>query len=227
MNDAAFIASVPLFQGLPERHLESVRSVCSDVPAGKGKMVFLEGARAEGFYVVRQGRIKVFKISPEGREQVLHVFGPGEPVGEVAVFEGGSFPANAQAVEDSRLLYISRASLKTLMQRDATLAMNMLAVLSKRLRVFTHKIEDLTLKEVPARLAAYLLDLSERSDGPAVELDIAKGLLANLLGTAQETLSRILKRMSEQELIRVQGRSIELLDTDALQDLADGATRLD
>jgi len=150
------------------------------------------------------------------------VFGPGEPFGEVAVFAGRSFPANAQALANSRLLYLPRKAFVDLITRNPSLAMNMLAVLSMRLRQFTVQIESLALKEVPGRLAAYLIYLSEdQNNNRYVSLKISKGSLAGLLGTIPETLSRIFAKMTDGNLIHVNGRDIELVNPEALRDLAE------
>ena len=139
------------------------------------------------------------------------------------MFTGGNFPAHAEALEESRVLFLPRDSFVDLIKRDPSLALNMLGVLSMRLRVFTHQIESLSLKEVPGRLAAYLLLLSGRdNDAEELRLDIAKGQLASLLGTIPETLSRILGKMSSQGIIEVEGRLIRLLDRAALEELAEG-----
>ncbi|MCK9239506.1 Crp/Fnr family transcriptional regulator [Desulfocurvus sp.] len=218
---------MPLFRGLEDRQIEALASICVPADYPKGRTIFLEGSQAQGLYVVMSGQVKIFKLSLEGREQIIHIYGPGEPFGEVPVFEGGRFPANAEATADSRVLFVPRDGLRRLLENDSTLAMNMLAALSRKLRRFTVKLENLTLKETPQRVAAYLLDLSDRSGGAAeVTLDISKGHLAGLLGTAQETLSRVLKRLSEAGLIRVRGKHIDILDPDGLQAVSDGDDRL-
>ena len=156
------------------------------------------------------------------------MFGPGEPFGEVAVFAGQRFPAHAEAVQKSRLLFFSRKAFINLIAGNPSLALNMLAVLSMRLRKFTELIEGLSLKEVPGRLAAHLLLLSRNlEDAEELTLDISKGQLAGLLGTIPETLSRILARMAGQGYIELKGtRGIGLLDKEGLEDLASGARRL-
>ena len=179
----------------------------------KGKIIFTEGDEGNGFYIVLKGRVKVFKVSPEGKEHIFHIVGPGETFGQVAVYAGRSFPASAEAITKTHLLFIPRAAFARLIADNPSLAMSMLAVLSLRLREFTVQIENLSLKEVPGRLAAHLVYLAEeqgRTD--RVVLDIPKGQLASLLGTSPETLSRIFARMSEEGLIRVHGKEIELLD---------------
>ena len=146
-----------LFKGLPEDQLEKLVRISEERFYGRGDMIFSEGDEGNGFYVVLAGKVKVFKLSFDGKEQILHIFGPGNPLGEVPVFAGQSFPANAQAMAASTLLFLPRRRLLELYTSNPTLAMNMLAVLSMRLREFTKLIENLSLKEIPQRLAAYLL----------------------------------------------------------------------
>jgi len=223
MNLINVMAGIPLFQGLPQQQLEELADIVVDQTFTKGQQIFLEGEEATGFYVVISGRVKVFKLSPEGKEQILHIFGAGEPFGEVPMFLGGHFPANAETLEKSRIFFFARPTFIDLIIRQPSLALNMLAALSRLLRQLTHLIENLSLKEVPGRLAAYLLYLSESSgDVMDVELDIAKVQLASLLGTIPETLSRILAKMSNQGLIEVDGRKIKLLDRQSLENLASG-----
>jgi CRP/FNR family transcriptional regulator len=217
------MAQIPLFSGMPEKQLEELTDIVIDQTFGKGQSIFSEGDEASGFYVVISGRVKVFKLSPEGKEQILHIFGAGEPFGEVPMFAGGRFPANAETIEKSRIFFFSRPTLIDLIRRQPSLALNMLAALSRLLRQLTHLVENLSLKEVPGRLAAYLLHLSELREGSDdLELDVAKGQLASLLGTIPETLSRILAKMTNQGIIEMQGRRIKLTDRQALDDLASG-----
>lgn len=177
--------------------------------------------------MVISGKVKVFKLSSEGKEQILHIFGPGEPFGEVPVFTGVEFPATAEAIKESQIFFFPRDAFVGLIKKNPDLALNMLAVLSRRLRRFTLLIEDLSLKEVPGRLAAYLLYLSEMDKGGQdLELDISKSQLASLLGTIPETLSRILGRMNKKELIESDGPRIRILDVQGLRDLAEAGARL-
>lgn len=221
------LITVPLFQGLPHSQYEGLAKIVVDQMFQRGDNIFFEGDEAIGFYVVLSGRAKVFKLSAEGKEQILHIFGPGEPIGEVAVFAGKRFPAHAAALEETRVFFFPRAAFIDLIRGDPSLALNMLAVLSQRLRRFTTLVEDLSLKEVPGRLAAYLLYLSEREKGTSdLTLDISKSQLASLLGTIPETLSRILARMTREKLIKSSGRRYQILDRKGLQDLSTGERRL-
>ncbi|MFC1885384.1 Crp/Fnr family transcriptional regulator [Thermodesulfobacteriota bacterium] len=216
------IAGTLLFRGLPQDHLEKIAQIAVGKGYEKGEVVFTEGESADGFYVVEDGSVKIFKVSMEGKEHILHIFGPGEPFGEVPVFSGANFPASAEAITKSRLLFFPRSDFVGLISSNPSLALNMLAVLSMRLRQFTVQIENLSLKEVPGRLAAYLIYLSqEQGDGETVTLGISKGQLASLLGTIPETLSRIFSKMTALNLIEVNDRQISLLDMDGIMDLAE------
>lgn len=224
----SFIAGVPLFKGLPSAQLEELRAISVERKVTKGEMIFSEGDAGNGFYVVVTGTVKIFKSSIDGKEKILHIFGPREPFGEVPVFTGKPFPATAEAIANTHLLFFPRNEFVRLLSENPSLALNMLAVLSMRLRQFAAQIEQLSLKEVPARLASYLLYLSEEQDSPReITLSISKGQLASLLGTMPETLSRIFARMSRGELIDVSGRLIRLMDIERLQALSEGALALE
>jgi len=215
------ISNTPLFSGLTENQVQEISRITVHKHFQKGESIFLEGDEGDGFYIVIEGNVKIFKLSIEGKEHILHFFGPGEPIGEVPVFSGQRFPANAEAVEPTHLLFFQRTAFIDLIEKNPSLSLNMLAVLSKRLRDFSLKIENLSLKQVPARLASYLILLSAaQGTNDVIRLDISKGQLASLLGTIPETLSRILTKMDNLGYIKVNGRDITLLDKAGLEDLS-------
>lgn len=216
------ISQTPLFQDLPEDDLMRIRQIAKDKFYNKGQTVFSEGDDGNGFYVVAAGKVKIYKVSLEGKEQILHIYGPGNPFGEVPVFSGEQFPANAQTLLKSHLLFFPRTAFTELIANNPSLCLNMLAVLSMRLRQFTLQVENLSLKEVPGRLASYLLYLAqEQASEVTVSLPISKGQLASLLGTIPETLSRILSKMDNSGLIEVSGGQIMLLDPAGLEELSE------
>lgn len=213
------IAKSILFSGLPDEELEKIAAITIPKTFGRGESIFFEGDEGNGFYMVAEGRVKIFKMSLEGKEQILHIFGPGEPFGEVPVFHGQPFPANAMSLVKSKLLFFPRKEFVDLVTENPSLALNLLAMLSLRLRRFANQIESLSLKEVPGRLAAYLVYLAEEQGSTKqVTLDIPKGQLASLLGTIPETLSRIFSKMTDEGLIRVEGRTIYIDDIEGLQE---------
>lgn len=226
MESKALIATIPLFQGLTDRQHQELATIVHQQSFDAGQIIFSQGDDARGLYVVIEGRVKIFKLAPDGKEQIFHFFGPGEPIGEAAVFAGQRFPAYAEALEKSRTVFLPRQALIELIRRNPELALGLLSVLSMRLHRLANLVEDLSLKEVPARLAAYLLILSNRQRSNDLELDMTKGQLASLLGTIPETLSRILTRMAKQGLIETTGRRIKLLDRSGLDQLAEAETRL-
>ena len=200
----------------------------------KGELIFQEGDSGEGFYIVAAGKIKIFKMSFEGKEQILHIYGPGHIFGEVPVFQGKSFPASAMALERSTLLFLPRQAFVRQIGKSPALAMNMLADLSRRLREFTVQIENLSLKEVPARLAAYILTLAQEGAAHSqkialpqkslptagVSLPVSKVQLASLIGTTPETISRVLKKMDLAGFIKADGKKILILDQEGLEELS-------
>lgn len=217
IDKADIISGSLLFKGLAKDQLEKVAALAVVKEFTKGSSIFFEGDDATGFYMVAAGKVKIFKMSLDGREQILHIFGPGEPFGEVPVFHGQPFPANAIAMTKASLVFFPRSEFIDLVTSTPSLALSMLAMLSLRLRRFASQIESLSLKEVPGRLAAYLVYLAEEQGRiDQVVLDIPKGQLASLLGTSPETLSRIFAKMTQEKVIRVKGKTIELLDYEEL-----------
>ena len=216
------IAAIPIFNGLPEDQIAAIKKIAVEKHINKGEIIFSEGDEGNGFFVIAEGRVKIFKVSAEGKEQILHIFGPGQPFGEVPVFAGQRFPAHAQALEKTRALFLPRSAIVDLVVSNPSLALNMLAVMSEKLRQFALQIENLSLKEMPARLASYLIFLAEEQGADdVVTLNISKGQLASILGTIPETLSRIFAKLSGQDLIRVEGKKITLLDRQGVEDLAE------
>lgn len=220
------LTAIPLFQGMDQGQLTKLAAIVGDKTYGRGQTIFAEGDEGIGFYVVISGKVKIFKLSSEGKEQILHIFGNGEPFAEAAVFVGARFPAHAQTLETSRIFFFPRQAFTQLIQENPALAMNMMAALSMRLKEFAHLIESLSLKEVPGRLAVHLLLLANEQEKDEFRLDLTKAHLASLLGTIPETLSRILSKMTKTGLIATNGPLISILDRDALEALASGEQRL-
>jgi CRP/FNR family transcriptional regulator len=222
------VSSISLFSGLSQAEHVELASIAIIKHYKKGQTIIVDGAEAMGFFSIIAGRVRVFKLSMEGKEQILHVFGPGDTFAEAAVFAMHRYPAHADALEDCSTLIFPRRPFIDLVSRRPAIALNMLADLSKRLHRFTNLIEDLSLKETPGRLAAHLLYLSERQgDSDDLILDLPKTQLASLIGTIPETLSRVLARMTKEGLIESTGlREIRILDRESLGEIANSERRL-
>jgi len=215
------LTKTPLFQGLAENDRSAIAQIAVTRTFRKGDRIFSEGDPGNGFYVVIAGQVKVFKVSADGKEQILHVFESGEPFGEVPVFIGTAFPAHAETIAPARLAFFPKTEFIGLIGRQPVVAMAMLGILSQRLRQFARQVESLSLKEVPGRLAAYLLFVArDQGKTDVISLPISKKHLANLLGTIPETLSRIFAKMSAEGLIRVEQRRISILDRQALEQVS-------
>jgi CRP/FNR family transcriptional regulator, dissimilatory nitrate respiration regulator len=215
------LSGIPSFSGLSENQLQEIQQIIIHKHLNKGELIFTEGDHGNGFYVVVNGLVKIFKVSLEGKEHIMRIVGTGESFGQVPVYAGRSFPASAQAIAKSHLLFFPRTAFVELITRNPSLALSMLSVLSMRLREFTVHVENLALKEVPGRLAAYLLYLAdEQGNEELVSLNISKAQISSLLGTTPETLSRILTKMADKSLIEVKRRDIKILNHEGLEELA-------
>lgn len=219
----------PLFANLPPDDLRRVAEIASPRHFGKKDSVFREGERADGFFVVAKGRVKVFKLSEDGKEQVLHLIGSGQSFAEATIFEGGTYPAYAEALEACELLYLPKRSFTDLLERNPRIALRMMASLSRWLKRMTDLVESISLRDVETRLVRFLSEeLAGRGvaikDGMIYELDVSKNVLASRLGTVPETFSRTLKKLQEEGKIRVKGKQIRILKADSLFSLQDRQT---
>jgi CRP/FNR family transcriptional regulator len=217
----------PLFAGLKEEDLKRMRAVALLKQVAKREILFGEGEEARGFYVILSGKVKLYKISPEGKEQILHVVSAPDAFAEAALFLEGSYPAFAEALADSQLLFFPKRDFVHMIERNPKLSINMIVSLSHFLRRFASLIEELSLKEVSSRVAKYLIDLSLKSakegkNPKEVDLDLSKNQLASKLGTISETLSRTLTKMKARGIIDVKKNRILILNQDALREAASG-----
>ncbi|CCO22147.1 Crp/Fnr family transcriptional regulator [Maridesulfovibrio hydrothermalis] len=226
MKKTQNLNKINLFEGLSEEQLIKLESIAIARELVKGEQVFAAGDEAKGFYSIEAGKVKIYRESLSGKEQIIHIFGPGEIFGEVPVFQGSSYPASAVTLTKSTLLYFSRERFEKIIREDPGLAMSMLALLSGRLRQMVNHVAALSLAEVPSRLASYLLLLKSTQNSSILELDLPKGQIAAYLGTIQETLSRVFKKMNQQGLIRVERKTIEIIDADSLELIASGEEQL-
>ncbi len=220
---AGLLAGSALFSGISARNLHNLAEKVSLREYAKGEIVFSQDSPADGFFILLKGSVSVYRLSADGKKQILHSFSEKtQAVGEVPVFQGGNYPATAEAQKLCELLYVPGDEFLDFAMQNPSILLEMLAVLSLRLRRFVGLVDDLSLKEVPARLAKYLIDLSVRQGTKRIELDVSKTALADRLATAAETLSRALKKMRDKDIIDMQGPVILILDTERLTAVAAG-----
>jgi CRP/FNR family transcriptional regulator len=221
MENLQILKKSLLFAGLDDEHLQQIAAICHRKSFAKGESLFAEGDDATGFYLLAKGGIKLCRISPDGREKVLHFVHPGETFAEAAFFGDGRYPAEARGVDAGEVIFFPRDSFMGLLERNPRFSLNLIISLSLLLRRFARQIEELSFAEVPNRLAAYLVEMAGRKSTSYqgkiyLDLDMKKGELASRLGTVSETLSRSFRKLREEGVIEVDGSRVVILDMQAL-----------
>lgn len=215
------LGALPLFAPLSSEERERLAAGCRMRAFAKGAFLFREGEKAEGMFIVLRGVVKVVRFAADGRETVLHLVRPGNTIGEAAMFQRGTFPASAVAVAEVQALFLEAEALFRMVAENPELALKMLAALSLRLRMFSHKLAAQGQGGAAVRLATYLLHRRQiGGGGDVVRLGVSREVLANLLGLARETLSRQLSRFAEGGLVALRGRDVVLLDVPGLRAVA-------
>jgi len=191
----------------------------------RGEQIFVEGSPSDCFYAIASGRVKVFKMTPAGKDVILEIFGVGDPLGAVAVYEGWPFPASAVALEDTTCLTVERSAFFSLLEQHPTLVRGLLLGLTHRLVELTNRLAELTGGRVEPRFARLFLKLAGevgRNDrgGTFIPMPLARQELADLTGTTIETAIRIMSRWSKQRVVLTEKDGFVLLDTKALEALA-------
>jgi CRP-like cAMP-binding protein len=218
MDLHTFLPKIFLFSSFSENELNLLESSASWKKVSKGEQIFAEGLEASAFFIVSSGKVKIYKVSADGREHILHIHGPGDLVAEAAIFDSMVYPASCMTLEDSSLVRISREGFFNLINKYPELALKMMSSYSKRLRQLVLKIENLTLKDIKSRLAGYLLENSTIEKGITVcRLKYSKKELSSLLGTIPETLSRSFAFLKQQDLIVEKNNLIIITDPEKLR----------
>jgi len=218
---AQTLRKVPIFSGINDSQLEFLTARTVEKKYGSGEIIFSEGDPCAGLFVVQSGNARIFKSAASGREQVLAIEGPGSSVAELPVFDGGSYPASAQALNDATMLFISKQAFQSLCLQHPEVALKVLKVVGARLRRLVGIIEELSFTTVRHRLTALLLrlakDAKKNSDGAvAIVLGVTNQELAAQLGTVRELVSRNLSRLQAEGLIQMDGRTIVIPDVSKL-----------
>lgn len=216
---------MPLFARFGEGPLTrlAARSIARTYPAGH--VLFTTGEQCRGLYIVETGRVRIYRTSPSGREQVIHTEGPGHPVAELPLFDGGSYPASAVTEVESRIVFVPRAEFEALYRDSPEVADAIIRELGQRLRHLVHLTETLAFRDVAARLALFLATYADQHGQPTergteIVLDRTREEISIELGTARESVSRALKQLREKGLIEpLPGRRLLIADVAKLRTL--------
>ena len=221
-SSEAILRKTPLFASLSEDEMRALAARATRMKFQKGEELFAEGDPCKGLYLVAAGRIRIFKLSPSGREQILAVEGPGSSFAELPVFDGGNYPAAASALEDAEVLFVSRKDFQHFCREHPDVALKVIAVVGSRLRRLVGIIEELSFTTVRQRLIALIVRLAQASktrseQGIHIELTKSHQDLAAELGTVRELVSRNLSRLEAEGFLDVEGRKIVVKDLPGLR----------
>jgi CRP/FNR family transcriptional regulator len=218
------LRSIALFSELSIDDLRKISSFSKIKNFKRNGIIFREDDFYLGFYILLKGTVKIFKLSPKGKESVLHIIKPLNAFADIPLFDGGNYPVNAVALEESIVLLIPKDKFLALLKSDSDMSLKMLSGFAKRLKSLINQVDNLNSSEVSARLAKYLLNEvklsgTEKLPEPFIKLTIPKATLAAFIGTITETLSRTFKKLQNDKIIRVVGKKIFISDLDRLKKL--------
>jgi len=221
---ADVLAHTPLFSNLSPAEIQTLAARTVRKLFASGELLFSEGEPCSGLHIIARGRVRIFKTSINGREQVLSQNVPGESVAELPVFDGGPYPASAVAIEDTEIAFISRRDFHTYCMEHPEVSLKVLSVVGARLRRLVGIIEELSFTTIRQRLIAMLVKLAHaegnRTEGGVeVQLPATHQELANQLGTVRELISRNLMRLQAEGLLEVDARKIVVKDIKSLSAL--------
>ena len=212
------IKSIPYFVGLSPAELDSMKRYIFEIEAERGKLISFEGEPADALYFVVSGVVKVFKTSADGKEQILQIIRPGESFNDVSIFDGGPNPASAQAMGPIVLYGVKNTDIEVILRTSPRVALNVIRVLSQKLRQMVSLVEDLSFRHVTARVAKMLLEYA--GDGTGAGQRLTQQEMAAMAGTAREMVGRSLKDLADEGVIRFERHRIVVTDKEALKKLA-------
>ncbi|NLN29471.1 MAG: Crp/Fnr family transcriptional regulator [Firmicutes bacterium] len=213
---------IPFFSGLSDEQRRLLEPVVVTARYRKGQILFVEGEPSRALFFIYTGRVKVYRLAADGREQILHLLGDGEPVAVVPFLDGGPYPANAEVLEDSELAQIQFSDFERIALANPDILMRMLRLLAQRMRESQEEITRMSLQNVAARLARRILDLCERhgratEEGIEVDLSLTRQELGSWIGASRETATRLLQQFQREGVLRIEGSRIIVLKPLILQ----------
>ena len=219
------LREIQLFSEFSIEQLREISAISKIKKFSKHEFIFLEGDFYLGFYILLKGAVKIFNVTADGKESVVHIVKPLTVFADIPLFEGSNYPVNGQVIEESLALFIPKEGFIDLLKKNHEISLKMLAGFAKRLKALVAQIEDLSSKEVVNRLAKYLVkeikkNKTDNLPEPIIKLTVPKSTIASYLGTITETLSRTFKKLHDERIIRVVGKKIFVSDQKRLKELA-------
>jgi len=211
---------ISLFSGLSRTSLAEIAKRVSVRRMPKLRPLFRKGDPCDGMWIVVEGQVRIFRANREGREQIVHLQGPGQSLAEVPLLDGGPYPAHARAEEDSMLLYLPRAAFESLYREEPEIAHAIIRELGRRLRRMVGLVERISLRDVPSRVGLSLLEYARRAPGGGdapFTLPHTQSEIAEQLATTRESVARALRTLREEGLIRQEGARVRIPDPEALE----------
>jgi CRP/FNR family transcriptional regulator len=220
------LKGVSFFQDLSQEALELVLKRMVRRRISSGTTLFRKGEQARGVYLLSKGQVEIYRSTPDGREQVIHVENPVESIAELPVFDGGPYPASCRTSQESEVLFLSLDDFKRLYREHPEISDAVIRHLGKRLRDLVRVVERSSLRSVPERVAKTLLEEAERvgvaKDGGTFTLHGTQSDLAHLLATSRESVARALGELRREGVIATDGRKVTIISLSQLVDLAQG-----
>ena len=212
----------PIFSHLSSFFLQEIASITVEKKYRKGTIIFMEGEPGAAVYFIKTGKVKISKMSNDGRELILNIFGKGDVIAEVTLFNDINYPATAEVIEDSVLGVIMNEQMEKLVIKNSELALQIIKILNKRLYGAQQKLKQMALSDTYVRTAQMIIKLAqehgiEKNGVTELQLQISRQELANMIGTARETVSRALSQFKKEGTVEIKGKKIIVKDMKELE----------
>lgn len=223
MNINQELKKVSYFSSLTPSALSELNSIVNLKTYQSGEIIFLEEDSPSGLYIIKKGKVKIYKLSADGRSILLEIIHPGTSFGEVAVFDGKNFPANAEAMTQAEVIFIHRSDFLNFLKNNPDVALQVIKDLGARLRYAQNRVRSLITRKAEERMASIILKLTqklgqEKEGGFVVDLPLTRQDIAEMTGTTQETAIRILSKWQKENLIIFKNKKLVVIDQQRIEE---------